>query len=393
MEKGKIKRFLEDDGYGFIAPSEGGDDVFFHINNVKSPERLVEEGATVRYEYEKTDKGFNATRVLVQGEATPGSGGTTSSSKRSPKSSLGNHLRVPRDAAPFFTKRKKIENLSIYLHKGLKPDPEEGGFSSRDLPEDFPALDRLSNRYSYVLERVQQDYDALVEAQPTVTTRKLNRQLDWRMAIGLGRASVRETSMTLHHVYGIPYVPGSGVKGAMRSFVLLQCFWTDQHMELMNQSNDGSKAGEKLEEAGLADPLFCTLFGTPPEGAFEEARRGRVRFYDAYPSEPPVVERDIMNPHYRDYYMNADAPTDDQDPTPIYFLTVRETSFTFWLSQDTGATSLSDIPDYQQSPVYQSTPEDSRGSLLDIASHWLKRTLTEYGLGAKTSVGYGYFTS
>ena len=391
MDQGTIKKFNSNRGFGFIAPSEGGNDVFFHISSVESPERLVEEGAAVRYEWEEAEKGPKATRVLIQGAGSTSSGG--GASQRSSTGGAGSHLRVPRDAAPLLMKRDKIENLSIYLHKGLKPDPEDGGFPAKELPDSFPALDGLARKYDYVLERVQREYDALVDTQSDVETRKLNRKLDWRMAIGLGRASVRETSMTLHHVYGIPYVPGSGVKGAVRSFMLLQCFWTDQHMKLMNQSNDGQKAGEELEAEGLADPLFCTLFGSPPEGAFEEARRGQVRFYDAYPSEPPTVERDIMNPHYRDYYMDGDAPTDDQDPTPIYFLTIRETAFTFWLSQDTEAASLDEIPDFQQSPIYQSTPEDSRSSLLDIATHWLERTLIEYGLGAKTSVGYGYFTS
>jgi len=29
--------------------------------------------------------------------------------------------------------------------------------------------------------------------------------------------------------------------------------------------------------------------------------------------------------------------------------------------------------------------------LLDVAAAWLKKALQEHGIGAKTSVGYGYF--
>ena len=41
--------------------------------------------------------------------------------------------------------------------------------------------------------------------------------VDWRLVVGLGGAAVYETAMTLHHVYGIPYLPGSAVKGVTRS--------------------------------------------------------------------------------------------------------------------------------------------------------------------------------
>ena len=41
--------------------------------------------------------------------------------------------------------------------------------------------------------------------------------IDWRLIVGLGNESVYDTSMTLHHVYGIPYIPASAVKGVVRS--------------------------------------------------------------------------------------------------------------------------------------------------------------------------------
>lgn len=34
-----------------------------------------------------------------------------------------------------------------------------------------------------------------------------------RMAVGLGDESVLETSVTLHRTYGVPYIPGSALKG------------------------------------------------------------------------------------------------------------------------------------------------------------------------------------
>src|SRR5579872_4123075 len=42
---------------------------------------------------------------------------------------------------------------------------------------------------------------------------------DWRMVVGLGGESVLETDLTLHHLYGIPFIPGSALKGLTRSYV------------------------------------------------------------------------------------------------------------------------------------------------------------------------------
>ena len=38
-------------------------------------------------------------------------------------------------------------------------------------------------------------------------------QVDWRMVVGLGGNHVQETNMTLDHIHGIPYLPGSAFKG------------------------------------------------------------------------------------------------------------------------------------------------------------------------------------
>src|SRR5712671_3659044 len=39
-----------------------------------------------------------------------------------------------------------------------------------------------------------------------------------RMVVGVGDESVLETSITLHHTYGVPYIPGSALKGLTASY-------------------------------------------------------------------------------------------------------------------------------------------------------------------------------
>ena len=50
MAKGKIKTYLEEKGFGFISPEKGGDDVFFHVNELNDRGYGVEPGAPVEYD-------------------------------------------------------------------------------------------------------------------------------------------------------------------------------------------------------------------------------------------------------------------------------------------------------------------------------------------------------
>ncbi|MDZ7716077.1 MAG: cold shock domain-containing protein [Balneolaceae bacterium] len=65
MKQGKIKFFDTQKGFGFIAPDDGGDDIFVHKNNVEDLgyNQGFEDGEAVEFEVEETPKGLSATNV------------------------------------------------------------------------------------------------------------------------------------------------------------------------------------------------------------------------------------------------------------------------------------------------------------------------------------------
>ena len=64
-QQGKIKFFDSQKGFGFIAPDEGGEDIFVHRNNVEDlgPNQGLEDGEAVEFEVEETPKGKSALNV------------------------------------------------------------------------------------------------------------------------------------------------------------------------------------------------------------------------------------------------------------------------------------------------------------------------------------------
>jgi CRISPR-associated protein Cmr6 len=167
----------------------------------------------------------------------------------------------------------------------------------------------------------------------------------WRMVVGLGGETVLETDLTLHHLYGLPFIPGSALKGLTRVYVTGEI---DEH-----------KSGHRDTD----DATVQRIFGT-------QKTAGSVLFFDAIPVHGKFAcDLDIMNAHYPRYYGENQLPTNTQDPNPVTFLTVAKTTFAFAAAprraQDTGDAEL--------------------------ALQWLQKALQQYGVGGKTNAGYGYF--
>lgn len=64
MATGTVKWFNESKGFGFIAPDDGGDDVFVHFSAIQgSGFRTLAEGQKVTFDVQQGPKGPQAANV------------------------------------------------------------------------------------------------------------------------------------------------------------------------------------------------------------------------------------------------------------------------------------------------------------------------------------------
>lgn len=67
MATGTVKWFNESKGFGFIAPADGGKDVFVHYSAIQGDGfRTLAEGQAVTFETETGPKGLQAIQVVPQ---------------------------------------------------------------------------------------------------------------------------------------------------------------------------------------------------------------------------------------------------------------------------------------------------------------------------------------
>ena len=62
MQQGTVKFFNSTKGFGFITPSNGGQDIFVHVSGLQDE---IRENDKVSYEVQNGQKGLNAINVKV----------------------------------------------------------------------------------------------------------------------------------------------------------------------------------------------------------------------------------------------------------------------------------------------------------------------------------------
>ena len=67
MPTGTVKWFNDSKGFGFIAPSDGADDIFVHFSAINgSGFRTLSEGQTVSFDVQRGPKGLQAHNVSAE---------------------------------------------------------------------------------------------------------------------------------------------------------------------------------------------------------------------------------------------------------------------------------------------------------------------------------------
>ncbi len=67
MATGTVKWFNDSKGFGFIAPEDGGDDLFVHFSAIQgSGFKTLTEGQRVSYEVQQGPKGPAAANVVPE---------------------------------------------------------------------------------------------------------------------------------------------------------------------------------------------------------------------------------------------------------------------------------------------------------------------------------------
>jgi len=280
------------------------------------------------------------------------------------------------------------------------------------------ALQQQHARYDHILDLRRQRWGV-------GTGCHIEAEVAWRLLIGLSAPSVLNNGITLHPLFGFPYLPASGIKGLLRRFrrteiaeevgvrplaprkieerdgdtpwqqledlLLMPEPETSEEQAQMEERfkrlrEDMDEVVERLreerrdEDGNLETEPFggvtCGLDGlrdlsTSYRRAFGSPnRQGRVHILDALPETLMVdgkslLERDVVTPHYREYYTGDEPPADYHDPVPVQMLAVRQgTTFVFRMT----------CPDEQ---------------LLSEVQGWLERAVERWGAGARTQAGYG----
>ena len=254
-------------------------------------------------------------------------------------------------------------------------------------------------------ERDKACMKALVERQLTLAQAipnllRLNAKSIAPFTTGLGNEHPLENGFAFLNPYGLPYLPGSGVKGVLRQAAreLASGEWGDakgwndeERFPLMQGKGEKRKSVMNKHNEPVMLSLLDILFGRESEDGDSEHLHGTLSFWDAIPQikgDNLMVE--IMTPHQSHYYQQKSdrksgasvSPHDSGSPTPISFLTVPPGStFSFFVTCDRDLLGRH-APELMQNERWKTLLR----ATFEHAFEWL-------GFGAKTAVGYGAMES
>lgn len=274
---------------------------------------------------------------------------------------------MPRDALRDL--RDLPDHAGLCYQRAAPIKSGDGKFDSDRARPFFEHLERLAPDASYTA--AQRRWKASFEAAQGAGRALLwSASAETRLLIGHGNPAPTGVGLTLGHTFGMPLLPGSGLKGLCAHYT-----------QVVYGPDPGEAAAERAPFRGpryddkgrlVAPPgdVYRRLFGAPPTGGRDDdGARGEVIFHDAWlEAGPPPLARDVLAVHQPSYYTKGQAPVDHESPIPVSFLTVRPGArFTLALTSDA----------------------DDAAKLLDLAKRLLSEALEHWGVGGKTAAGYG----
>lgn len=257
--------------------------------------------------------------------------------------------------------------LDRYLWEGPSPTAEKPGRMAL-LETAVESLTKCNPAACSWLDGYRRWKRGLVDESTGVHQRDAILVTKGRLLLHVGSgSSVTDGSILLHHTWGVPYIPGSALKGVVRSAL------TDgslrQHLRIVNPE-------------GLADPeALADLLGAGPSDQQSE-RAAFIDFLDA-PWVPPdpwtcdwsPLALDVVTPHHVRYYTDSGSrpfPTDFDEPVPTHRLSISpRTQFHVVIE------------------AHKSVPKPWLEFVMDKV---LLPALLNDGIGAWTTSGYGRMT-
>ncbi|MGG7163504.1 type III-B CRISPR module RAMP protein Cmr6 [Clostridium ihumii] len=273
---------------------------------------------------------------------------------------------------------KKVSEY--YVYKGLIDKLESMNKNKKKEINKSLLINKLTNIFNYEnnYEISDSEHDILnsIEENKNLIKESFKNRFEWiefdgtvnnKLIIGLGNESVFESSITLHHIYGIPYIPGSALKGVFRNYIIQEYF----------KSN---------EESASQDSIFIKIFGGKNNEG--ESIKGNVIFMDSFPNKNFKIQTDVITPHHQSYSDKV-APLDTDDTNPIKFLVLNSCGnkkLKFAINIAINKKIFGEVLDIENKFINYHNKEIYKLILENFID-----ALNFNGVGAKTSVGYGYF--
>lgn len=224
-------------------------------------------------------------------------------------------------------------------------------------------------------------------------------QLQGRLMVNMAGGVMENAGLCLDR-FGLPYIPGSAVKGCARRMAIQQLLEaksieskTASLVQIALVFGWGEQDWSNVKKDGRFISDFAYAVGQHDWPAVSEAAKHQLPDTDHFagntgflpappvdvaqadlPLQPPALgalELDVVTCHHPEYYQaKRSVATDDEDPNPVIF----------------PAVAAGHVFAFAIASLRRCSNEH-----LNQSRNWLADGLAAFGLGAKTAAGYGWF--